>query len=101
MVKRKTIWSQRAKSDLISILDYYFKRNGSKTYSSRLNASLRSSIRLLENHPELGIKADIKNVRVLIHGDYAIFYEIREGLIEIITIWDSRQDPKKQDIRKK
>ena len=81
MVKRKIIWSPRAKSDLISILDYYFKRNGSKTYSNKLNASLRSSIRLLESHPELGIKADIKNVRVLIHGDYVIFYEIRNNLI--------------------
>lgn len=64
MVKRKIIWSQRAKSDLISILDYYFIGNGSKIYSSKLNASLRSSIRLLENHPELGIKADIKNISI-------------------------------------
>jgi toxin YoeB len=101
MVKRKIIWSPRAKGDLISILDYYFKRNGSKIYSNKLNASLRASIKLLENHPELGIKADIKNVRVLIHGDYAILYEIREALIEIITIWDSRQDPQKLDIRNK
>jgi len=101
MVKRKIIWSPRAKSALFSILDFYFKRNGSKIYSNKLNASLRSSIRLLENHPELGVKADIKNVRVLIHGDYAIFYEIREDIIELLTIWDSRQDPKKLDIKNK
>ncbi|MBN1183191.1 MAG: type II toxin-antitoxin system RelE/ParE family toxin [Bacteroidales bacterium] len=99
MVKRKIIWSPRAKSALLGILDYYIKRNGSKTYSNKLNASLRSSIRLLENHPELGIKADIKNVRVLIHGDYAIFYKISEVTIELITIWDSRQDPKNLDIK--
>lgn len=101
MVKRKIIWSPRAKSALFGILDYYFKRNGSKIYSNKLNASLRSSIRLLENHPELGVKADIKNVRVLIHGDYAIFYEIREDIVELLTIWDSRQDPKKLDIKNK
>jgi len=53
------------------------------------------------NHPELGVKADIKNVRVLIHGDYEIFYKIGEEIIELITIWDSRQDPKKLDIKNK
>jgi plasmid stabilization system protein ParE len=101
MVKRKIIWSPRAKSALIGILDYYFKRNGSKTYSNKLNASLRSAIRLLENHPELGVKSDIRNVRVLIHGDYAIFYEISEESIVLITIWDSRQNPQKLDIKGK
>jgi plasmid stabilization system protein ParE len=101
MVKRKIIWSPRAKNDLLSILDYYFKRNGSKTYCIKLNASLRASIRLLENHSELGVNSDIKNVRVLIHGDYGIFYEIKEDTIELITIWDSRQDQKKLEIKNK
>ncbi|MBW6478347.1 MAG: type II toxin-antitoxin system RelE/ParE family toxin [Bacteroidales bacterium] len=101
MVKRRIIWSPRAKRDLFSILDYYFKRNGSKTYSIKLNASLRASIRLLENHPRLGFKSDVKNVRILIHGDYGVFYEIREGTIELITIRDSRQDPKKIGIKNK
>lgn len=73
MVKRKIIWSTRAKSALYSILAYYYKRNGSKTYSNKLNAWLRSVIKLLENHSELGVRSDIKNVWVLIHGDYAIF----------------------------
>jgi plasmid stabilization system protein ParE len=99
MVKRKIIWSPRAKRVLFSILDYYFKRNGSKIYCNKLNASLRASIRLLENHSELGVKSDIKNIRVLIHGDYAIFYEIKEETIELMTIWDSRQDSQKLDIK--
>jgi len=38
---------------------------------------------------------------ILIHGDYAIFYRISEVTIELITIWDSRQDPKKLDIKNK
>ncbi len=101
MVKRKIIWSPRAKSALYSILDYYYKRNRLKAYSNKLNASLRSAIRLLENHSELGVKSDINNVRVLIHGDYAISYEIYEESILLITIWDSRQDPKKLDIKSK
>jgi toxin YoeB len=101
MVKRKIIWSPRAKNDLFKILDFYYKRNGTKTYSNKLNASIRASIRLLEKHHELGVKTDVQNIRNLIHGDYDIFYEIKGEPIEIITIWDSRQDPEKIDIKAK
>jgi toxin YoeB len=99
MAKRKIIWSTRAKIDLFNILDFYFQRNGSKTYSIKLNGNLQKSIRLLETHPEIGVQTDIENVRNLIHGDYEIFYETQIKTIEIITIWDSRQDPVKLKIK--
>jgi plasmid stabilization system protein ParE len=99
MVKRKIIWSSRAKTDLLDILDFYFQRNGTKTYSIKLNANLRKSILLLETHPEIGVQTDIDNIRNLIHGDYAIFYEIKIKSIEIVTIWDCRQDPGKLKIK--
>jgi toxin YoeB len=100
MVKRKIIWSTRAKLDLINILEFYYKRNGTKTNSVKLSAAIRSSIRLLEKHPEIGVKVDVKNLRNLIQGDFSIFYEIKSETIEIITIWDSRQDPNKLEIKK-
>lgn len=99
MVKRKIIWSPRAKNDLFNILYFYFQRNENKTYSIKLNVNLRKSIQLLETHPEIGFQTDIENVRNLIHGDYEIFYEIKTNLIEIIAIWDGRQDPEKLKIK--
>ena len=100
MVKRKIIWSSRAKLDLVTILDFYYKRNGTITYSVKLNTTIRSSVRLLEKHPEIGVRVDVKNMRNLIQGDLSIFYEIKSDTIEIITLWDSRQDPEKLDIKK-
>lgn len=99
MVERKVIWSQRAKSDLFAILDFYFQRNGTKAYSSGVNVSIRKSIRLLLKHPNIGKITNVTNVRNLIHGDYLIFYEIKPESIEILTIWDSRQDPEKLKIK--
>ena len=93
MVKRKIIWSHRALKDLTDILDFFYKRNGNKTYSRKLNSKIRKSIRLLIKHPELGISTDIQNVRNLIIGDYMIFYEINDTTILINTIWDTRQNP--------
>ena len=99
MVTRKIIWSPRAKIDLFNILDFYFQRNGTKTYSIKLNSNLRKTIRLLETHPEIGVQTDIEKIRNLIHGDYEIFYEIKIKTIVIITIWDCRQNPKKFRIK--
>ncbi|MDD2305978.1 MAG: type II toxin-antitoxin system RelE/ParE family toxin [Prolixibacteraceae bacterium] len=93
MAKQRIIWSPRAKLDLFEILDFYFKRNGSKTFSIKLNTSFRKAIRFLDKYSNLGIQTDIPNIRVLIESNYAVFYEIKNDVIEISSIWDCRQNP--------
>jgi toxin YoeB len=93
MAKRKIAWSAKAKIDLLQILEYFYLRNGSKTYSLKLNSKIRCSIRLLSNHPYLGLQSDVENVRALVEGDYAIFYQVDKETIRITTIWDCRQNP--------
>lgn len=92
MAKQRIIWSPRAKLDRFEILDFYYKRNGSKTYSIRLNENFRKVVKLMEKYPNLGIQTDIPNIRVLIEGNYAVFYEIKDEAIEISSIWDCRQN---------
>jgi plasmid stabilization system protein ParE len=98
MAQRKIIWSAAAKFDLSAILDFYYKRNGTKTYSKKLNSNIRKSLRLLEKQPEIGLQTDIQNIRILIKGDYSIFYEIRPHIVEIITIWNNSQNPENLNI---
>lgn len=98
MAKRKIIWSSRAKVDLFEILDFFYQRNGTKTYSKKLNLTFRKSVRLLVKHSELGVPTDIQNIRNLIEGDYSIFYKIESESIEILTIWDNRQNPDQLNI---
>jgi len=93
MAERKVIWSSRAKIDLQEILDFFYSRNGTKTYSKKLNVTFRKSVRLLARHSDIGNPTDIQNVRCLIEGDYSIFYKLESNTIEILTIWDSRQNP--------
>jgi plasmid stabilization system protein ParE len=92
MVKRKIIWSPDANLDFLAILEYFQKRNGSKTYSRKLYFKIRKSVRLLIKHPFLGLKTDDENIRSLIEGDYAIFYKLDNEIIHILSIWDCRQD---------
>jgi toxin YoeB len=93
MAKRKIVWSSKAKFDLLKILEYFYIRNGSKTYSVKLNSKIRRAVRLLSNHPFLGLQSDVENVRVLVEGDYVIFYQVDKETISITTIWDCRQNP--------
>ena len=95
MANRKIIWSSRAKIDQFKILEYYYKRNGNKLYSQKLYKRFRNATKLLIKYPEIGVQTDILSVRNLIEGNYVIFYKFNENIIEIITIWDSRQDSEK------
>jgi len=93
MVKFKIDWSVEARLDLVDILEFYIKRNGTPAYSIKLNAKINRSIKLLSKNPFIGTQTDYDSVRTLITGDYQIIYEIFDQLIFIIMIWDSRKRP--------
>ena len=63
MVKRKIVWSDKAKEKLFSILEFYTVRNRSKSYSVRLHRKIFKEIKLLIKHPDLGIKTEDKTIR--------------------------------------
>ena len=65
-----------------------------------LNQKMRHAVSLLIGHPNLGLQTDIDSIRTLIEGDYAIFYEIENELIRIITIWDCKQNTENLVIKK-
>ena len=92
---KRIIWSYRAQQDRKEILAYWISRNKSKTYSIKLNSLFIEAIELLSVHPLIGKKTEIENVRIKIVRDYFITYRILESTIEVLTIWDSRQDPEK------
>lgn len=94
MVKQ-IIWSKRAQTDRREIFEYWNKRNKSNLYSKKLNKLFLEAVRLIAEYPEIGKLTDNKNVRIKIVKDYFIIYEIdKENYLLILTIWDSRRDPK-------
>lgn len=93
MVKR-VIWTSQADRIFTQILEFYIKRNGSKTYSRKLNNEVHSLIAIIAKRPFLGIKTYSENERVFIKGDYKIFYKIESDQLIILLVWDCRQDLK-------
>lgn len=97
MVKQ-IIWSRRAQTDRKEILKYWNKRNKSKLFSKKLNELFKEAVKLIAEHPEMGKPTDIKNVRSKIVRDYLMIYEVNDkDQLLILTIWDSRQSPRRLD----
>lgn len=87
-------WSDFAKFQRREILKYWIFRNKSKTYSRKLNSLFNSSAKLISEFPEIGIEIN-DDCRGKLIRDFYIIYKNSENLIEIVAIWDVRQDPYK------
>ena len=93
MVKRKIIWTLKAKNQLFSILEYFAETNKSKTYSLKLHKKIKSEILVILKQTNIGKQTDILNIRGLIIENYIVFYELLDSNIIILNIWDCRQNP--------
>ena len=98
MDEKQVRWTQKAILDKIQILDYWIERNGTKTYSQRLDLLIDRSLSKTAQFPESGKKTNYRNIRAKIVSHYLIFYRIQNDYIEVVRIWDSRRDPKSQKI---
>ena len=92
MVER-IIWSKNALRDKIRILDYWYIRIGTKTYSKKLDRELRQAVKNLKNFPGMGRLLENSEIRFLVVDYYQIFYKYSDKEIRILHIWDSRRNP--------
>lgn len=83
MSERKIEWSIEAKDSFESILEFYNKRNSNKTYSKKLFKQIKQTISLIQSNIYIGKATDEGETRVLFKDHYAIFYEVKEKVIEI------------------
>jgi toxin YoeB len=98
---KQIIWSLRAQEDKKEIFKYWTQRNKSNRYSKKLNQLFKEAILLLREHPYIGRPTDDTSVRIKIVKEYLLIYEVTETSINILSIWDGRQDPSKlEDILK-
>ena len=83
---KRVIWAPQAVADRIQILDYWYKRLGTKDYSVRLDEMFREVIQLLSRFPQLGRKLDDREERVFVKDHYQIFYLNENQVIEILHL---------------
>lgn len=99
MAKKEIVWSSLAKLQLQNVLEYYFIRNESPTYSVKLLNEVEDLLETLSNSELIGRLTSNKITRVVSMKVYLIFYEINGNQIEIVSFWDNRQDVKNRKVK--
>lgn len=94
MASREIRWTIRAIQDKLAIYEYWTNRNKSILYAKKLENLFNEAVKVAAIYPTAGIKTAMTDVRIQIIKDYKIVYRIKEDLIEIVSIWDTRQNPK-------
>ncbi|KQB41169.1 type II toxin-antitoxin system RelE/ParE family toxin [Flavobacterium aquidurense] len=99
MAKKEIVWSSLAKLQLQNVLEYYFIRNESPTYSLKLLNEVEDLLDTLSKSELIGRLTSNKITRVVSMKVYLVFYEINENQIEIVSFWDNRQDVKNRKVK--
>ena len=92
MAQKQIIWSNLAKTQFATILEYYFHRNGNSNYSLKLIDQVEDLLATLSKSDSIGRLSSNKITRVISFKVYLIYYEVNGNRIEIISFWDNRQD---------
>lgn len=92
---KEIIWSTKAQEDRKEILSFWTHHNKSNTYSIKLNQLFVNAIKLIGKFPRIGRQTDYSNIRFKVVKDYFIIYEETKATVNILTIWDCKQDPEK------
>jgi addiction module RelE/StbE family toxin len=96
---KQVIWSPRSKRELNEILEYWIQRNKSNSYSKKLTKLFKKAAQLISEHPNMGKLTNDKTARFKVVRDYLMIYEELDNKINVLTIWDGRQDPDKLKVR--
>jgi len=95
---KKIIWTFRAINDRKQIFSYWDKRNKSDRYSIKLDYLFNTALKIVAIHPAIGRQTSKENIRVKIVRDYFLIYEVNNDLIILLSIWDTRRNPKDMDL---
>lgn len=79
-----------AKADLIRLREFIAVKNPAA--AQRISQELKSSIRQLLDHPEMGVKVNpADELRDLISGNYISRYWVSGDKIYILRIWHAKE----------
>lgn len=99
-MSRSIFWSPRSKLDYIKLLDYLLEEWGHESVKKFNTLRVKSLDQISEN-PEL-YQATIKrrNIRrCVISKQTSLYYRVKKREIELITLFDTRQHPKKKKLK--
>jgi len=98
---KKVALSLVAEKQRLSILEYYYIETKSKTIPSKIYSEINDALELIQRFPNSGFETNKSNRRCIIKNHYKILYHINKEDIIIVSIWDTRQNPKRSPYDRK
>lgn len=95
MAEIKIIWANIAIRQRNKTFEYWNERNGSTSYSKKLNGRIKENLQTAALNPEIGKISDGNDYRMISLGHYSIVYKLVANSIYVLAFWDNRQNPKK------
>jgi len=93
----KVVWTRQAKDDLLDVFEALENALGQDRADAMTSRIVTKSFRL-EQFPAMGAvewehSDRFKTIRYLVEGHYKLYYEIRLDAVEILSVFDTRQNP--------
>jgi len=86
-------WTNRALIDRTNIYKFWLEHNQSNTYPEKLEELFEKSAYIISIFPQIGTPTNYREVLAKNVGDYKIFYRVKADEIQILRVWDTRQNP--------
>ncbi len=93
MARRRLIWSNPAKIDLRTLLEYYDKRNGSTAYSKALYKRILKLLDHVRTHGHYGQSIGKSNIRFILVRNIQANFEVKDEEVLVFAVFDARRDP--------
>ncbi len=91
----KVVWADLALRSLHHTLLFWVEHTQSVKYSNQLLEKIEATILRIQKFPNSGKLYKKGPIRKIIVGNLSIFYTVNIKNIQIILIWDNRQNPNK------
>ena len=90
---KKIEWTETSIHDRLRIYLFWIENNKSDFYSKKLEILFNEAAKLISEFPDMGTQTDYPDLRVKVVSRYKLFYINQADKIQIVRVWDSRQNP--------
>jgi hypothetical protein len=90
--RRKIIWTIEALFTKKNLFSYWNFRNKSTFYTKKLEKLFKEKLNQVAQFPEASIEIS-NGLRMVLARDYYLIFEISPDKINVLDIWDTRQNP--------
>ena len=99
MAQKEIVWSNHAKIEFSTVLEFYVLRNGNALYSMKLVGEVEGLLKTVSKSHLIGRLTSNKVTLVVVMNVYSIFYEVNDNQIEIVSFGDNRQSTHKRKVQ--